>query len=129
MGSSKKSRLDDTLNNIPADPGLRTRILDYDPNIRDEIRRAYIQKGPCQPRDHAFPQTNGRRFISNWFDDYDWLEYSISSDALFCLYCYLFKTKFKGQGDAFTSKGWKNWKYKRHLQDHVGLINSPHNQA
>ncbi len=33
VGSSKKSRLDDTLNNIPADPGLRTRILDYDPNI------------------------------------------------------------------------------------------------
>ncbi|XP_023729570.1 uncharacterized protein LOC111877281 [Lactuca sativa] len=28
----------------------------YHVNQRDEIRRAYLQKGPCQPRDHSFQQ-------------------------------------------------------------------------
>ncbi|XP_008239212.2 PREDICTED: uncharacterized protein LOC103337827 [Prunus mume] len=36
-----------------------------------------------------------RRFIPQWFDEFDWLEYSISKDAAFCLYCYLFKTNFE----------------------------------
>ena len=30
--------------------------MDYNANDRDRIRRAYLQKGPCQPRDHNFPQ-------------------------------------------------------------------------
>ncbi|KAM2249064.1 hypothetical protein ACFXTI_003760 [Malus domestica] len=94
--SSRQSQLDDVLGNLQADPGLRTRIIDYDANMRDEVRRLYLQKGPCQPRGHNFPITNmsgiNRRFIPQWFDEFDWLEYSVSKDAAFCLYCYLFKT-------------------------------------
>ncbi|CAL2276752.1 unnamed protein product [Prunus armeniaca] len=45
-----QTKVDEILVNLHADPGLRTRIADYSPNIRDEIRRAYLQKGPCQPR-------------------------------------------------------------------------------
>ncbi|XP_020411107.1 zinc finger MYM-type protein 1-like [Prunus persica] len=44
VGSSKESELQDVLANLPADPGLRPQMLDYDPNIRDEVRRAYLQK-------------------------------------------------------------------------------------
>jgi len=46
---------------------------------------------------HEYPQTNIsgaiRRFNHEWFDDvyHDWLEYSVSKDAAYCLYCYLFK--------------------------------------
>ncbi|KAI5343730.1 hypothetical protein L3X38_011606 [Prunus dulcis] len=136
VGSSKESELQDVLANLPADPGLRPQMLDYDPNIRDEVRRAYLQKGPCQPKDHTFPQTDlsgyDRRFNVKWFDEFDWLEYSISKDAAFCLYCYLFKSNFKiGQGcsDVFTEVGFTNWKKKDKIRQHVGGVGSVHNQS
>ncbi|KAL6289036.1 hypothetical protein ACE6H2_006546 [Prunus campanulata] len=56
--SSRQSESDDVLANLQADPGLRIRMIEYDTNIRDEVRRAYLQKGPCQPRGHSFPQSN-----------------------------------------------------------------------
>jgi hypothetical protein len=34
------------------DPGLRPRISDYHPSDRDEIRRYYLLKGPCQPKEN-----------------------------------------------------------------------------
>ncbi|XP_060182121.1 uncharacterized protein LOC132611761 [Lycium barbarum] len=78
------------VNNLKADPAERTPILDYHPNIRDEIRRAYIQKRPCQSRGRVFPQTDffgiPGCFVSGWFDEYpDWLEYSTSANAAYCL--------------------------------------------
>ncbi|KAL6573705.1 hypothetical protein OROHE_002164 [Orobanche hederae] len=84
------------LPDLPTDPGLRIRILDYNPNIRDEVRRAYLLKGPCQPRSHDFPYTafgqRSRRFNPAWFDEFStWLEYSISKNAAYCLCCYLSK--------------------------------------
>ncbi|BBH08941.1 hypothetical protein Prudu_021296 [Prunus dulcis] len=136
VDSSKESELQDILANLIADPGLRPQMLDYDPNIRDEVRRAYLQKGPCQPKDHTFPQTDlsgyDRRFNVKWFDEFDWLEYSISKDAAFCLYCYLFKSNFRiGQGcsDAFTEMGFRNWKKKDKIRQHVGPVGSVHNQS
>ena len=87
-GSSNATRpieVDEILANLYANLGLRPRMTDYSPNIRDEIRRAYLQKGPCQPRSYKFPQTNqsgfNRRFIAQWFDEYDWLEYSIATEV------------------------------------------------
>lgn len=52
--SSRPSELDEVLANLQANPGLRTRMVDYSPNIRDEVRRANIKKGPCQPRGHTY---------------------------------------------------------------------------
>ncbi|XP_020421318.1 zinc finger MYM-type protein 1-like [Prunus persica] len=46
VDSSKECELQDILAHFIADPGLRPQVLDYDPNIRDEVRRAYLQKGP-----------------------------------------------------------------------------------
>ncbi|KAG5620054.1 hypothetical protein H5410_005272 [Solanum commersonii] len=40
------------------DPKKRIPIRDYHPDERDEIRRAYIQRGPHQPRIHEFPQSD-----------------------------------------------------------------------
>ena len=48
----KKNGLED----LKADPGLRKKILEYDPNDRDNVRREYLQRGPFQPRNHKFPQ-------------------------------------------------------------------------
>ena len=75
---------------LPSDPGLRKSISDYDSNIRDQVRREYLQRGPCQPKDHKCLKTQcgakERRFIADWFIDFpNWLEYSIEKDAAFCL--------------------------------------------
>ncbi|CAN6726971.1 unnamed protein product [Malus baccata var. baccata] len=72
-----------------------------------------------------------RRFILQWFDEFDWLEYSVSKDAAFCLYCYLFKTNFEQVGSkAFTGDGFKNWKKGRErFKMHVGPVGSVHNKA
>ncbi|XP_057522491.1 uncharacterized protein LOC130802491 [Amaranthus tricolor] len=43
---------------LPHDPGLRKNIMDYPPNERNPVRRAYILKKPCQPKKHDFPQRN-----------------------------------------------------------------------
>ncbi|KAI5311293.1 hypothetical protein L3X38_000047 [Prunus dulcis] len=127
--------LDKILANLQGDSGLRTQMTDYSPHHRDEIRRAYLQKRPCQPRGHKFPQTNqsgiNRRFIAQWFDEFDWLEYSIAKDAAFCLHCYFVKTNFdQVRGDIFTMVGFNNWKKGRErFNIHVGPVGSVHNQA
>ncbi|KAM3218438.1 hypothetical protein P3L10_022968 [Capsicum annuum] len=50
---SQRQKFD--VNDLKADPAERPSILSYPPNIRDEIRRAYILKHSFQPRDHEFP--------------------------------------------------------------------------
>ena len=48
-----------------------------------------------------------------WFESYsNWLEYSPSRNAIYCLPCYLFGKKPTGRpgSDAFSEKGFNNWK-------------------
>ncbi|XP_022893931.1 zinc finger MYM-type protein 1-like [Olea europaea var. sylvestris] len=121
---------------LPIDPGLRILILDYNANIRDEVRRAYMLMGPCQPQDHNFPKRQFgvtiRRFNPSWFKEFgSWLEYSVEKDAAYCLYCYLFRTSSgkQGGGESFVGEGFIYWKDKKMLHTHVGLHDSAHNQA
>lgn len=60
---------------IEPDPGLRKQIEEYaTPEIRDEVRRAYISKGACQPKDHDFQHNeDGREFRGEWYKEFDWL--------------------------------------------------------
>jgi hypothetical protein len=44
--------------NAPKDSGCHKKISDYPPNIRDEIRRVYLQNGPYQLRGCEFPQVD-----------------------------------------------------------------------
>ncbi|XP_059306217.1 uncharacterized protein LOC132057610 [Lycium ferocissimum] len=82
-----------------------------------------------------FPQTNFYgdlcRFNPRWFDEFDWLEYSITKDAAFCFYCYLFQDECinQGGGDVFSTIGFTSWNKKRSLNEHVGKPNSVHNQS
>jgi hypothetical protein len=134
--SSSSKRICVDLNNLPSDPGLREPISSYHPNDQDNIRRAYIQKGPCQIVPTNLPQTeiggSMRRFNPDWFIEYkNWLEYSIEKDAVFCLCCYLFRQDVGKQagGDTFVRTGFKLWHKKEKLRTHVGGVNSAHNQA
>ena len=100
----KQTRIEVDVTNLPTDPGLRIKISNYHPNERDQIRRHYLQNKPCQPVDHDFPQSQfcktKRRFNPVWFKEYpSWLEYSITKDAAYCLYCYLFRPDTSDQGN------------------------------
>lgn len=53
--SDSKRNLDkldnsDDLDALPWDPAERKKISQYFPNQRDEVRRKYLTRGPCQPR-------------------------------------------------------------------------------
>ncbi|XP_060210991.1 uncharacterized protein LOC132638013 [Lycium barbarum] len=72
-----------------------------------------------------------RRFNSKWLDEYDWLEYSVTKDAAFCFYCYLFQDENinQGGGEVFSSIGFTSWNKKKSFNEHIGGPNSVHNQS
>ena len=72
--SFKQIRVDFNLENLPSDPRLWENISSYHPNNHDEIRRYYLQKGPCQrifqnPDDYPLSYFSGklRQFRSKWY--------------------------------------------------------------
>ena len=122
------------INDLPSDPSERPKIITYNPNQRDEIRRTYLVRGPCQPRGHEFPTkligAKPRRFVANWFDEYQWLEYSVKVDRAYCLSCYLFREQSGKHGtDAFVTDGFNSWSKKERLKLHEGEVNSFHHRA
>ncbi|CAI9295124.1 unnamed protein product [Lactuca saligna] len=123
------------LKDLPRDPGVRPKITTYHPNQRDEIRRAYLLHGPCQPRGHTFLSkkigSKERRFVVKWFDDFDWLEYSIKENKAFCLFCYVCGDMVGKQlgRDAFVSQSFDSWNKRQSLRDHMGGIDSFHHKA
>jgi hypothetical protein len=121
---------------IEFDPGKRRCIDEYPPNLRDMVRRKYLANGPCQPRTDDYPATEicgrDRRFVSDWFDEFgSWLEYSESKDRAYCFCCFLFRPRNKKEAGyaAFVTDGWSSWNKKCRLREHVGDVNSVHNQA
>ncbi|KAK1374130.1 hypothetical protein POM88_030323 [Heracleum sosnowskyi] len=82
--TQKRANIEFNPDSIISDPGARIPIDEYDVNIRDQVRRAYIAKGPFRPVDYTFPKNgDSRTFQANWFGEFDWLEYSIHKDAAF----------------------------------------------
>jgi hypothetical protein len=112
---NKRARIELDMDDIVVDPGLRMPIEAFDPNIRDEAKRAYLTMDPCQPTRHNFPKKlqsgQMRSFIKTWYKRFDWLEYSVEKDAGFCFYCYLFQPpRIRNYGnDTFTKIGFINW--------------------
>jgi hypothetical protein len=108
MGSQKRTILCHwgwvvTISTIQHDPGLRPQILEYPINQQDEIRHAYLKDSPYRfipsnSFEHPFSGIgkNRRRFQSSWYKMFNWLEYSPTKDAAYCLPCYLFGKKPTG---------------------------------
>jgi hypothetical protein len=121
---------------VVSDPGLRIAIEQFHPDIRDDVRRAYLVKGPTKPFGHKFPHksvNDKRMFVQKWLTQNDWLEYSIEKDAAYCFYCFLFKQQpleAHFGHDAFSKEGYRNWKNAYlGLPQHVGGLASCHNRA
>lgn len=117
------------IDSIENDPGLRKPIsLLYGQNKEDVID-AYICKGPYQPKLESYPINNTkRRFKSNWFDKFEWLEYSPSQDKAFCFPCYLFS--LKSDESKFVNIGFNNWNKaldkSKGFHKHIGNHESNH---
>ena len=138
-GPLKEARIEVNLNELECDSGLRKKISLYHSNDRDKVRRAYWLKGPTQPKIKIFPETffgpnsKPRKFNQSWYSEPNsyWLEYSEAKDAVYCLCCYLFRPTHGKQagGNSFIDEGFRNWKKKHKLVEHVGCINSAHYEA
>ncbi|KAK4602321.1 hypothetical protein RGQ29_011382 [Quercus rubra] len=105
---------------------LQFEEIDRDPGSRKQI--SYIEKGPYQPVDIDYPyndDTHHRRFQPSWFKSHkDWLEYSPSTDAIYCLPCDISK-KSIGRPGSDVKDGMNCL-----LVRHVGKEpNSPHKIA
>ncbi|XP_060202974.1 uncharacterized protein LOC132631416 [Lycium barbarum] len=135
-----RSQLIDVLDlgSLEADPRERIPIAEYNPRIRDEVRRHYIQTGPCQPLLKKFPTTQignrGRQFVSSWYKGphSNWLAYSMKKDAAYCLCCYLFKNEFVHgiAGEFYTKNGLRSWnRALERFRLHVGEVNSVHDKC
>ncbi|XP_024628832.1 zinc finger MYM-type protein 1-like [Medicago truncatula] len=95
-------------NEILRDPGLRKQIHLYAPDIQDDVRRAYILKGPMQPNFSSFPRTQfgsaTRAFSKSWAEHFGF--------------------------EVFTKDGFKDWKHaSQSLKDHIGSNDSMHNRC
>jgi len=117
-----------------SDPGLRIPIERFHPDIRDDVKRAYLLKGPNRPYLQNFPRNHDNRSFSEiWFKKHDWLEYSVEKDAAFCFYCFLFKQEpldEKFGHDVFSKVGFRTWKNAyRAFPLHIGGPTSCHTRA
>lgn len=64
-----------------------------------------------------FPAINGRRFSCKFYEKYNWIEYSVSNDTLFCFPCRHFAANLSASGQTTAQKCFvnygskcKNWK-------------------
>ena len=70
--------------------------------------------GPARPVLHNYPKKNfgkqNRAFSTAQYESYDFIEYSISWDAVFCFPCRHFMSSTAYKDIAFTEKGVRDWK-------------------
>ena len=77
---NSSSKVND-LNNLPLELKIRENVTYFHHNDLDEIRRAYLQRGSCQPLSHDFSIKNKKfsevlhRFNLGWFkENKNWLD-------------------------------------------------------
>jgi hypothetical protein len=119
---------------IVCDPALRKQIYEYHPDVQDQVKMAYLLKGPTKQIVN-FPKTGtgSRGFSKGWYDKYDWIEYSESHNKAYCFYCFRFKPLGSAHhfgNEVFTKMGFNDWRHGyKALPDHIGGVNSDHNKA
>ena len=74
-----------------------------------------ITEGPRQPKIESFPFSlfgnANRAFKSQYYNEFPFIEYSISTDSIFCFCCRQFSSG-KGNSElSFSKTGFRNWKH------------------
>ncbi|XP_023758876.1 uncharacterized protein LOC111907339 [Lactuca sativa] len=105
------------LKQLERDPAKRKQMWEYSVNLREEVGRAYMSLGPFQIRLKKYhakgSKKHPRRFQYSWFNIFpNCLEYSPTTHASYCFICFIFNDKpsVSHGYDAFTVKGFDNWK-------------------
>ena len=84
-------------------------------------------ESPRQPTGIRFPSraygSTNRSFQAQWYQEYEWLEYSIERDAAFCFPCRFFGV---APDHTFTSTGFRDWK---HARGKSGILTSHGNSC
>ena len=62
-----------------------------------------------------------RSFNPKWYEEFEWLEYSISRDAAFCYPCRVFTTGSGKAEGTFTVTGFRDWK---HASGNSGVLHN-----
>ena len=74
-----------------------------------------MQEDPVRPVNCQFPSSSignrERSFNPRWYNKYQWLEYSVSRDAIFCYPCRYFAHGCSKAEDTFISIGYRDWKH------------------
>lgn len=102
----------------------KTTATTNDPAVLINLNDKY-NSGPIQPV-FEFPTTNQRKFCSNWYNQFKWLEYSVTKDAAFCYYCRIHGTSSSKYNNSciFNTTGFSNWKnalaqFKKHEETQI----------
>ncbi|CAI6373968.1 unnamed protein product [Macrosiphum euphorbiae] len=68
--------------------------------------------GPCRPILTEYKKikfgTQQRSFRSQWYNECDWLEYSVQRNAAFCFVCRTFGSENSGE-NIWIKSGFNNW--------------------
>ncbi|KAG5618067.1 hypothetical protein H5410_017891 [Solanum commersonii] len=97
------------IDSLEADPGKRVPIAHYNPQIKDEVRKHYIQKGLVNQNGFISSNRNWKRIVNFVkFDDF-----------------------FHGSTSEFyTKKGFRSWnRALERFRKHVGDVNSIHDKC
>ncbi|AES76101.1 hypothetical protein MTR_6g071290 [Medicago truncatula] len=95
------------LEKLQNNPCFWQKNSNYHPSDREVIRRYYLQKVLCKPKEINFPINKiwdvFHKFNSDWYSKYrGWVEYSQKEDAAYCLCCYFIRPhvrEHKSSGD------------------------------
>ena len=126
LGSESSDELDNMAHRYSGDeeldreiPGLETSQCSHTTSASSNFSVDDIAAGPAvppvQPKHIKFPAVvisgKSRCFLTKWYGDYEWLEYSMSYDAMFCYPCRFFAVGNKRAEKTFTEYGYRNWKH------------------
>lgn len=84
-----------------------------------------LEQGPKQPILKCFPVSKSgsqnRAFSSKHYAEFNWLEYSVERDAVFCFVCRMFDNNL--HENIFTVEGFRKWeKLKEKLIKHSQTV-------
>ena len=85
------------------------------------------------PKTSVKKETFGRSFQPKWFNDFNWLHYHETEDAVYCFTCLkaiennALSELSLNQSDAFTKSGYRNWK--KALQKNKGFNKHQNSRA
>lgn len=122
---------------LPSPPGSKknkdiphiSEVSERDPVKGKSIAFTLLSKGlgPYQPEMDKYPKVNGRKFCTQWYKSYKWLEYSPEKDAVFCFFCRAFDLSGRAE-ESFTINGFNKWsKASTCLPKHERSV--PHKEA